>query len=170
MIAAARVGQGAQQSGRYAHAALCQEPQDARFAATRRFRSPASLVTLRHCRMAIADDIGLPSPGTYTAAAAPVAFRDMQPRRHRKRRRRRRASAGEWIGSGATVTIEAYARGTASTGTPRSTTCPRSVSNRPLATPCRKAEPGADTTDGACSIMLDGRLLFVAGYTSGGAP
>jgi hypothetical protein len=78
--------------------------------ATRRFRSPASLATLRDCRMAIADGIGLPSPGTCTAAAAPVVSRDMQPRRHRKRRRQRRASAGEWVGSGATVVIKAYAK------------------------------------------------------------
>jgi hypothetical protein len=41
--------------------------------------------------------------------------------------------------------------------------------HRPPATPRRKAEPGADTTDGAWWIMLDGRLLFVAGYTSSGA-
>jgi hypothetical protein len=42
--------------------------------------------------------------------------------------------------------------------------------HRPPAIAPRKAEPGADATDGACWIMLDGRLLFVAGCTSGGAP
>jgi hypothetical protein len=41
---------------------------------------------------------------------------------------------------------------------------------RPPATPRPPAERNADQADDEWWIMLEGRLFFMAGYTSGGAP
>ena len=104
----------------------------------------------------------------------------MQPRRHRMRQRERRDSAREWIRTGATVTVKSY---TKRYGVDRYTDyedltalgfeLPDSAqqwAQRPSATPRRAAARGVDQFDDESWIMLDGRLFFVAGYTSGGAP
>ncbi len=96
------------------------------------------------------------------------------------RQRQRRDSAREWICTGATVTVNSYAK---RYGVDRYTAhedltalgfgLPDSAQQwalRPRATPRRAAKRSADQFDEESSIMLDGRLFLVAGYTSGGAP
>jgi hypothetical protein len=100
------------------------------------------------------------------------------------RQRQRRDSAREWIRSGATVTVKTYAK---RFGVDRYTAyddltalgfaLPSSAqqwAQRPPATPRRaaadRATPVDDLVDDPWWIILDGRLFFVAGYTSGGAP
>jgi hypothetical protein len=96
------------------------------------------------------------------------------------RQRQRRDSAQERIRSAAKVTVKSYAkrygvdRYTAyedltalGFGMPDSA---RQWAERPPPAPRRKAEYNADQFDDQSWIMLDGRLFFVAGYTSGGAP
>jgi hypothetical protein len=96
------------------------------------------------------------------------------------RQRQRRDSAREWIRSGAAVTVNSYAK---RYGVDRYTayddltalgfTLPDSArqwAQRPPATPRGHAERGDDTADDDWWTMLDGRLFFVAGRTSGGAP
>lgn len=46
----------------------------------------------------------------------------------------------------------------------------RQWAQRPPATPRGHAERGGDQVDDEWWIVLDGRLFFVAGHTSGGAP
>jgi hypothetical protein len=104
----------------------------------------------------------------------------MQPRWHRMRRQARRESSRAWIASGATVTINTYAR---RYGLDRYTAyedltaigfllpdSARQWAHRPPAQPCprRCATPRALLDDDW--IMIDGRPYFVAGYTAGGAP
>src|SRR5262249_28213397 len=96
------------------------------------------------------------------------------------RQRQRRDSAREWIGSGAAVSVKAYAK---RDGVDRYTAyddltalgyalpiSEQQWAKRPPATPRRKAGHCADPVDDESLIMLDGRLFYVAGYTSGGAP
>jgi hypothetical protein len=96
------------------------------------------------------------------------------------RRRERRDSAREWIRTGATVTVKSYAK---RYGVDRYTAyedltalgfalpgSARQWAQRPPATPRRTAERCADQVDDEWWIMLDGRLFFVTGYTSNGAP
>ena len=103
----------------------------------------------------------------------------MQPRRHRMRWRQRSDSAREWIRTGATITVKSYAK---RYGVDRYTAyedltalgfaLPDSAqqwAQRPAVTPRRAAERDVDQVDDWW-IMLDGRLFFVAGYTSNGAP
>lgn len=121
---------------------------------------------------------GLPVRSDETPLARSIP--GMQSRRHRMRQRQRRDSAREWIGSGVAVTVKSTPGGTASTGTPPTTTWPRSGfalpasaqqwAQRPPATPRRTAEHRADRVEHEPRIVLDGRLFFVVGYTSGGAP
>jgi hypothetical protein len=95
------------------------------------------------------------------------------------RQRQRRDSAREWIRSGATITVKSYAK---RYGVDRHTAyedltalgvaLPDSAqqwAQRPPATPRRIAERDAGQADDWW-IMLDGRLFFVAGHTSNGAP
>jgi hypothetical protein len=98
------------------------------------------------------------------------------------RQRQRRDSAREWIRSGETVTVKTYAK---RYGVDRYTAyddltflgfalpaCAQQWAQPPPATRRRPAADRAIPIDGddQCWIMLDGRLYFVAGYTSGGAP
>jgi len=96
------------------------------------------------------------------------------------RQRQRRDSARQWIRTGATVTVNSYAR---RYGVDRYTAyddltalgfalpdAARRWAQRPPATPRRTGRPGADQDDDESWIMLDGRLYFVVGYTPGGAP
>ena len=96
------------------------------------------------------------------------------------RQRQRRDSVQEWIRSGAKVTAASYAK---RYGVDRYTAyedltalgfempdSARQWAQRPPTTPRRKAEYDADQFDDQSWIMLDGRLFFVVGYTSGGAP
>jgi len=96
------------------------------------------------------------------------------------RQRQRRDSAREWIRSGAAITVKSYAR---RYGVDRYTAyddltalgfalpdSARHWARRPPAIPRGCAERGDDYVDDEWWIMLDGRLFFVAGYTSGGAP
>jgi hypothetical protein len=96
------------------------------------------------------------------------------------RQRQRRDSAREWIRSGATVTVTTYAK---RYGVDRFTayddlaalgfalpTAAQQWTQRPAATPRRAAERRADRVDDEWWLMLDGRMFFVVGYTSGGAP
>jgi len=96
------------------------------------------------------------------------------------RQRQRRDSAREWIRSGATVTVKTYAR---RYGVDRYTAyddlavlgfvLPASAqqwAQRPPATTRRTAARRADRVEHQPWIELDGRLFFVVGYTSGGAP
>src|SRR5258708_31472102 len=104
----------------------------------------------------------------------------MQPRRHRMRQRQRRDSGREWIRTGGGVSVKSYAN---RYGVDRYTAyddltalgfvLPDSAQQRaqhPPATPHPTTERAADQVDDDWWIMLDGRLFFVAGYTSGGAP
>jgi hypothetical protein len=96
------------------------------------------------------------------------------------RRRQRRDSARAWIRSGAAVTVKRYAK---RSGVDKYTAyddltalglaLPDSAqqwAQRPPATPCRRVERATLPVHNEWWIMLDGRPLFVAGYTSGGAP
>ncbi|HZM77085.1 MAG TPA: hypothetical protein VFC19_15230 [Candidatus Limnocylindrales bacterium] len=97
------------------------------------------------------------------------------------RQRQRRDSAREWMRSGAKITVASYAK---RYGVDRYTAyedltalgfaMPDSAqqwAQRPPATPRGKAATcHAEDLDDPWWIMLDGRLFFVAGYTSGGAP
>lgn len=96
------------------------------------------------------------------------------------RQRQRRDSAQEWIRSGAKVTIASYAK---RYGVDRYTAyedltalcvaMPNSAqqwARRPPAPAPRPARRDADHLDDPSWIMLDDRLFFVAGYTTGGAP
>src|SRR4030095_2942643 len=100
------------------------------------------------------------------------------------RQRQRRDSAREWIRSGAAVTVKSYAK---RYGVDRYTAyddltalgfalpeSARQWAQRPPATPRGRAEGGDDwadaRTDDNLWIILDGRLFFVVGHTSGGAP
>src|SRR5918999_3164586 len=107
----------------------------------------------------------------------------MQPRRHRLRKEQRRCSARDWVrASPQAVTVGSYAR---RYGVDRYTAyedltaigfrLPATAqrwSKRPPAVPRgRKAPPAAEPFPVDDSlIVLDGRMFFVAGYTSGGAP
>ncbi|MCW2945436.1 MAG: hypothetical protein JWR24_2153 [Actinoallomurus sp.] len=95
------------------------------------------------------------------------------------RQRQRRDSAREWIRTGATITVNSYAK---RYGVDRYTAyedltalglaLPDSAqqwTQRPAATQRRTAERDVGQVDDGW-IMLDGRLFFVAGYTSNGAP
>lgn len=95
------------------------------------------------------------------------------------RQRQRRDSAREWIRSGAVITVKNYAK---RYGVDRYTAyedltalgfalpdSARQWAKRPAVTPRRAAERDIDQADDWW-IMLDGRLFFVAGYTSNGAP
>jgi hypothetical protein len=111
----------------------------------------------------------------------PVASGGMQPRRHRMRRQPRRDSARTWIASGATVTIKAYAK---RYGVDRYTAfedlaalgfaLPVSAqqwAKRPASTPRLRSQRQAGVVpDDDSWISLDGRPMFVVGYTPGGAP
>lgn len=104
----------------------------------------------------------------------------MQPRRHRLRKDQRRDSARGWVRTNPTVTVGSYAR---RYGVDRYTAyedltaigfvLPVSAqrwSTRPPAVPRRrKAQPAAEPLDDSWTV-IDGRMYFVAGYTSGGAP
>jgi hypothetical protein len=96
------------------------------------------------------------------------------------RQRQRRDSARQWIGTGAMVTVKSYAK---RYGVDRYTAyedltalglaLPDSAqrwAQRPPATPRRTAERGTGQVDDEGWIMLDGRMFFVVGHTSGGAP
>ncbi len=96
------------------------------------------------------------------------------------RQRQRHDSAREWIRSGAAVTVKSYAK---RYGVDRYTAyddltalglalpdSARQWAQRPPATPRGSGRRGDDQVDDEWWIMLDGRLFFVAGYTSGGAP
>lgn len=104
----------------------------------------------------------------------------MQLRRHRMRQQQRRDSAQERLRTDATVSVKSYAK---RYGVDRYTayedlTAPgfelpdsaQQWAQRPPATPRRTAERSSDQADDESWIMLDGRLFFEAGYTSGGAP
>ena len=95
------------------------------------------------------------------------------------RKQQRRDSAGEWIRSGATITVKSYAK---RYGVDRYTayddlaalgvTLPASAkqwAQRPPSTPRPLAARDAGPVDNSW-IMLDGRPFFVAGFTPGGAP
>ncbi len=95
------------------------------------------------------------------------------------RQQQRRDSAREWIRSGATVTVKRYAkrhgvdRYTAyddltALGFPLPDTA-KQWAQRPPATPRRAADRHPEPLDD-CWITIDGRMFFVVGYTSGGAP
>jgi hypothetical protein len=96
------------------------------------------------------------------------------------RRRQRRDSAREWIRSGTAVTVNAYAK---RYGVDRYTAyddlialgCELPISaqqwaKRPPTTLRRPGGHHDHLVDDEWWIMLDGRMFFVAGYTSGGAP
>lgn len=97
------------------------------------------------------------------------------------RRRQRPDSAREWIRTGVAVTVKSYAK---RYGVDRYTAyddltalglaLPDSAqqwAQRPAAPTSRTVESGADhDDDDRWWIMLEGKLFFVAGYTSGGAP
>jgi hypothetical protein len=96
------------------------------------------------------------------------------------RQQQRRASAREWIRTGAAVTVKSYAK---RYGVDRYTAyddltalglaLPDSAqqwAQRPPASASSTVARGADHVGDEWWIMLDGRLFFVAGYTSGGAP
>jgi hypothetical protein len=96
------------------------------------------------------------------------------------RKRQRRDSAGEWIKSGAKVTVKAYAKrygvdmytayeDLMAVAFPLPPSAER-WAQRPPPTPRRVAEHPTDDVDADWWITLDGRTFFVAGYTSGGAP
>ena len=102
----------------------------------------------------------------------------MRQRRHRMRKRQRRDSAREWINSGAKVTVKAYAKrygvdmytayeDLTLSALPFSHPAER-CAQRPPPNSRRVAEHLTDDVDDHWWIMLDGRLFFVAGYTSGG--
>lgn len=105
----------------------------------------------------------------------------MQPRLHRMRRQQRRDSAREWIRSGVKVTVACYAKRygvdwytayedltALGFGMPD---WAQQWAQRPPPVPRhRKAERHTGDLDDPSWIMPDGRLFFVAGYTSGGAP
>ena len=96
------------------------------------------------------------------------------------RRQARRESSQTWIASGATVTINTYARrygvdrytayeDLTATGFPLPHSARRSAHRPPpQPRPRRSATPQALLDDGW--IMIDGRPYFVAGSTPGGAP
>lgn len=100
------------------------------------------------------------------------------------RQRQRRDSAREWIRTGVKITIVGYAK---RYGVDRYTAyqdltalgvvMPDSAqqwAQRPPAPPTgtakRNADLDADYLDDPSWIILDGRMFFVAGYTSGSAP
>ena len=94
------------------------------------------------------------------------------------RKRQRRDSAREWINSGAKVTVKAYAKrygvdmytayeDLTLSALPFSHPAER-CAQRPPPNSRRVAEHLTDDVDDHWWIMLDGRLFFVAGYTSGG--
>jgi hypothetical protein len=96
------------------------------------------------------------------------------------RQRQRRDSARQWIRTGATVTVNTYAK---RYGVDRYTAyddlvtlgfalpdSARQLAQRPPSTPRPTARRAADQRDDEWWITLDGRPFFVAGYTSGGAP
>ncbi|HVL99577.1 MAG TPA: hypothetical protein VM324_09835 [Egibacteraceae bacterium] len=106
-----------------------------------------------------------------------------QPRRHRMRRPARLDSARSWLESGAEVTVRAYAR---RYGVDRYTACDElgilgvalsakdqrwSVRPPPVPKRSRREEPEG-VQDGLPDGWLEwgGELMFVAGFTSGGAP
>jgi hypothetical protein len=95
------------------------------------------------------------------------------------RQRQRRDSACEWIRSGAAVTVKTYAK---RYGVDRYTAyddltalgfalpdAAQRWAQRPLATPRRVVDHHPEQFDD-CWITIDGRMFFVVGYTSGGAP
>ncbi len=96
------------------------------------------------------------------------------------RQRQRHDSAREWIRSGAAVTVKNYAK---RYGVDRYTAyddltalgfalpdAARPWAQRPPANPRGHAEHGGGQADDEWRTILDGRLFFVAGRTSGGAP
>jgi hypothetical protein len=96
------------------------------------------------------------------------------------RQRQRRDSARDWMRTGATVTVNSYAK---RYGVDRYTAyddltalggaLPNSArrwAQRPPAIPRRTVRRGANQHDDESWIMLDARPFFVAGYTPGGAP
>jgi hypothetical protein len=97
------------------------------------------------------------------------------------RQQQRRNSAREWVRSGAVVSVKSYAK---RYGVDRYTayedltaigfelpTSAQQWAKRPPATPRRRrAEHHTDPVYDESLIMLDGRLFYIAGYTSGGAP
>ncbi len=96
------------------------------------------------------------------------------------RKQQRLESARNWIRSGATVTVKAYAKRygvdaytayaeLAAIGLPLPPSAEK-WAQRPPSAPRRKAKQFADDIDADWWIMLDGRRYFVAGYTSGGVP
>jgi hypothetical protein len=98
------------------------------------------------------------------------------------RKQQRRDSAREWIRSGASVTVKAYARrygvdfytayeDLTAVGFPLPPSAAR-WAQRPPPVPRPVARQRADNTDDADDwwIMLDGRRFLVVGRTSGGAP
>jgi hypothetical protein len=108
----------------------------------------------------------------------------VQARLHRLRQRQRRDSAREWIGSGATVTVKTYRKRYGVDGYTAYDdltflgfalrASAQRWAQRPPAPARRVGVDGGipidDMGEDPCWIMLDGRLFFVAGYTSGGAP
>jgi len=96
------------------------------------------------------------------------------------RKHQRRASAGDWIRNGATVTVRAYARRygvdcyTAYDDlTALGITLPASAqrwAQRLPATPRHVTAEQSFLSDDLGWITIDGRLLFVVGYTPGGVP
>ena len=96
------------------------------------------------------------------------------------RQEQRRASARDWVRTSPAVTVGIYAkrygvdRYTAyedltAIGFALPATAQR-WSRRPPAVPRRRRTPPAAEPLDESLIMLDGRMFFVAGYTSGGAP
>jgi hypothetical protein len=96
------------------------------------------------------------------------------------RQRQRRASAHEWIRHGATVTVRAYARRygvdcyTAYDDlTALGITLPASAqrwAHRPCPTPRHATVEENGFSDDPGWIMVEGRSMFVVGYTPGGVP
>jgi hypothetical protein len=104
----------------------------------------------------------------------------MQPRGHRMPRQARRESARAWIGSGAAVTIKAYARrygvdrytayeDLTAIGFPLPDSAQR-WARRPPPQPRLQRSAAPRAVPDNDWIMIDGRPYFVAGYTPGGAP
>jgi len=106
----------------------------------------------------------------------------MQPRRHRMRKEQRRSSARKWVQTSLQpVTVRSYARwygvdgytayeDLTAIGFKLPAKAAQHWSKRPPAVPRRrKAPPVTEAVDDSL-IMVDGRMYFIAGYTSGGAP
>ena len=112
-----------------------------------------------------------------------MAARSAGPRRHRMRKAARRESARAWIGSGAVVSVKAYSkrygvdRYTAyddllTIGYALGPDASRWAVRPPSGAPKRRTDPVADVDpDADMEWIRDGdEIMFVVGYTAGGAP